>query len=608
MPTPPRAALAVPVLLTLVLTGLPLPAGASAATDPCSQTGAIIGTSTADNLVGTAGDDIICGLGGRDTISGLGGNDILVGGNGDDLLYGGPGDDQLIGGLGADRMDGGTGIDLVSYADRAAPVTVTLAPTTTTGPGDDGEAGERDRADISIEQVVGGSGNDDLTGDDSANALTGGDGNDRLTGAGGADQLRGGPGNDTLVGGAGVDDVRCGQDLDHFSFDSTDTRWACERNLTPGTGNVVVGIGDSNMATGQQGYFPDAATTGMPLAAWPGYVDTLSVLSLGTALAGGRAMYGGTFGVAGAFTATIFGDQLTRALALQPRAIFVVAGTNNITAGGSYITTAKNDYRAGCARMVAAGVLPILSTTLPRNDGREAANAEFNAWLRNFAATSGYPLADFNAVLADPTGRFLPGTNRDALHLAEPGVNLAAAELAKTFRARLPEDDVMLTDAQGAGLPAGSLFANPLFLDDANADGRPDGVAGTGLAVTTTTDTAHADGRLMKVAHTGTEGSANIGVAAAPGARIYVAGRLRTKVQSAGGVAFVRAYARPSGTLLWEVRLGRDLPTGSVLPPFVFTVPPSLTSTTSVQLVVGEKTGGQLELGQFTVIDLGAAG
>ena len=64
-----------------------------------------------------------------------------------------------------------------------------------------------------IENVIGGSGNDELTGDDRANQLTGGFGNDILDGGAGNDTLNGGAGNDTLDGGAG-DDVLFGGDGD----------------------------------------------------------------------------------------------------------------------------------------------------------------------------------------------------------------------------------------------------------------------------------------------------------------------------------------------------------------------------------------------------------
>ncbi len=56
-----------------------------------------------------------------------------------------------------------------------------------------------------IENAIGGSGNDVITGNSSANQLTGGVGDDTLTAGAGNDRLIGGTGNDVLDGGMGVD-------------------------------------------------------------------------------------------------------------------------------------------------------------------------------------------------------------------------------------------------------------------------------------------------------------------------------------------------------------------------------------------------------------------
>jgi len=56
-----------------------------------------------------------------------------------------------------------------------------------------------------IENAIGGSGNDTITGNSAANVLTGGGGNDTLNGLAGDDTLVGGTGNDTMVGGTGND-------------------------------------------------------------------------------------------------------------------------------------------------------------------------------------------------------------------------------------------------------------------------------------------------------------------------------------------------------------------------------------------------------------------
>jgi Ca2+-binding RTX toxin-like protein len=77
---------------------------------PCTVTGTP-GDDVA--LSGSVGDDVICGLGGNDVIHALSGNDTILGGVGADVAYGEGGDhrrcrgaDQLIGGSGNDRLTG----------------------------------------------------------------------------------------------------------------------------------------------------------------------------------------------------------------------------------------------------------------------------------------------------------------------------------------------------------------------------------------------------------------------------------------------------------------------------------------------------------------------
>jgi Ca2+-binding RTX toxin-like protein len=162
---------------------------------------------------------------------GGGANDLLLGGAGDDELSGGIGNDTLLAGRdpgGADLFVGGDGEDFVDYAGRTAPLSVTLA-----SGADDGEAGEHDQVDASVENVRGGSGDDHITGSSAANklwggagndVLIGGDGNDFLYGGDGDDQLEGQEGDDYLYGEAGNDvlDGGNGEDLlDGYPGDNT---------------------------------------------------------------------------------------------------------------------------------------------------------------------------------------------------------------------------------------------------------------------------------------------------------------------------------------------------------------------------------------------------
>ena len=174
----------------------------------------ITGGSGADTIDGGAGNDVVDGAGGNDgatgtpataevhggtgddTVSGGAGNDDVYGDEGDDTLSGGSGNDNIDGGPGAacalcwDWIDEGTGASgadvfletvgsgtaTVDYSGRTNPVTVTI------GVGaNDGETDELDTVTDDIYEVIGGAGDDSLTGSTTvANALAGGPGADTL--------------------------------------------------------------------------------------------------------------------------------------------------------------------------------------------------------------------------------------------------------------------------------------------------------------------------------------------------------------------------------------------------------------------------------------------
>ena len=164
-----------------------------------------------DIITGSGADERLSGRAGNDTLLGNGGNDELFGGSGNDLLDGGSGDDLLHGGTGNDTLNGGGGRDTASYSyafpggDRGEPIAAGFGNLvinlslgiTSGGAGSDTLNG--------IENVIGGTGNDTITGSNGDNALYGGIGNDSLLGLAGADILTLGEGNDTADGGSGDD-------------------------------------------------------------------------------------------------------------------------------------------------------------------------------------------------------------------------------------------------------------------------------------------------------------------------------------------------------------------------------------------------------------------
>ena len=184
----------------------------------------------------TSGSDFIFGTADIDIIHGSGGNDLIYGKAGGDSLYGDENDDTLIGGAGADLLDGGTGIDTASYADATTAVSVNLlAPTQNRGEAD----GDRF---VSIENIIGSSASDTLSGDDGANVINGGDGNDLIYGNGWGDSLYGGSGNDVLYGGTGADLLDGGTGIDTASYTYVTT--AVTVNLLVPTQNQGEADGD----------------------------------------------------------------------------------------------------------------------------------------------------------------------------------------------------------------------------------------------------------------------------------------------------------------------------------------------------------------------------
>ena len=159
----------------------------------------LAGDSRINEIRGGGGDDRIYGGpgGGNDTLHGDAGNDRIYGGRGDDELYGGAGNDHLWGNSGTDILEGGPGND--TYYLHASPtgaVADTVTEDTTMRGGMDTItfAGSRFGVGASssayaipnfVENIIGSSEDDVITGNALPNIIEGGDGGDRLMGGAG---------------------------------------------------------------------------------------------------------------------------------------------------------------------------------------------------------------------------------------------------------------------------------------------------------------------------------------------------------------------------------------------------------------------------------------
>lgn len=156
-----------------------------------------------ENVTGSSGDNILVGSNGSNTLTGNGGNDQITGLGGGDTLDGGIGNDTFFFtiGDGNDSYVGGTGSDTIDLSGITGNTTINLASGFSNGTqiGSDSLTG--------IENVIGGSGNDTITGNTQANVFRGGAGNDSISAGNGNDTFVAvaGDGNDNYNGQGGTD-------------------------------------------------------------------------------------------------------------------------------------------------------------------------------------------------------------------------------------------------------------------------------------------------------------------------------------------------------------------------------------------------------------------
>ena len=194
-------------------------------------------------LTGGDGDNVITTGSGDDTLSGTGGDDVLNGGAGDDTFIASPGG-------GDDTYIGGEGNDTITFAASDDDLIINLSNGTARDDG--GAGGIGNDTIIEIENVIGGSGNDIIIGDDNANILQGGAGDDFIDGRGGQDTavFSGSYGQSTITivdgvlrvtGPDGVDTI---ENVENFAFTESP--------------NIVVGLEDTAISLDIAAHVPAA--------------------------------------------------------------------------------------------------------------------------------------------------------------------------------------------------------------------------------------------------------------------------------------------------------------------------------------------------------------
>lgn len=142
------------------------------------------------------GNDVINGGALDEVIYGEAGNDTIRGGDGIDTIYGGANNDLIYGGIDGDTVYGGSESDTLDFSDiLATNLVIDMSNQSTTV----GTVNINASTFSEIENITGGSGNDQITGDTNANTLKGSAGNDTIFTSDGIDFIDGGSGTADVV-------------------------------------------------------------------------------------------------------------------------------------------------------------------------------------------------------------------------------------------------------------------------------------------------------------------------------------------------------------------------------------------------------------------------
>jgi lysophospholipase L1-like esterase len=144
-------------------------------------------------------------------------------------------------------------------------------------------------------------------------------------------------------------------------------------------------------------------------------------------------------GISGQITGEMLGRMKPDVIDLRPRAVIVLAGTNDI-ARGVPLTTIENNLSMIADLGEAHGIKPLFASVLPISDYHKAANPmyershqrppstvkDLNTWIRKFCAERKYPYVDYYSAMADKAG-FLPANLADdGLHPNGAGYRIMA--------------------------------------------------------------------------------------------------------------------------------------------------------------------------------------
>jgi lysophospholipase L1-like esterase len=148
-------------------------------------------------------------------------------------------------------------------------------------------------------------------------------------------------------------------------------------------------------------------------------------------------------GISGQTTPQMALRMMADVVALKPKAVHIMAGTNDIAGNTGPMTAAmsEDNFRmmSDIARMHRIKVLIASIPPAARFPWRPALEprgriAELNAWLKRFAEATSATWVDYYRVLDDGTGAMKPGMASDGVHPTEAGYDMMASVVEPVLR------------------------------------------------------------------------------------------------------------------------------------------------------------------------------
>jgi lysophospholipase L1-like esterase len=148
-------------------------------------------------------------------------------------------------------------------------------------------------------------------------------------------------------------------------------------------------------------------------------------------------------GIGGQTSSQMVLRMMSDVVALEPRAVHIMAGTNDIAGntGPMTLQMSADNFKAMVDVARRHSIQVLLATIPPAASFPWRPDLEtrkpiqsMNRWLRHFAEQSGLLLVDYWPVLDDGTGAMKPGLSADGVHPTEAGYDSMATVIEPVLR------------------------------------------------------------------------------------------------------------------------------------------------------------------------------